>query len=363
MSGTSVKRVVAIVLLGGILCVGVFYAPTLVSQDAKPAAVTRLPTVGTSSAALIIENGWRAAYRIQTGIQVDYESTGSTKGIDQMIDGTYAVAFTHSPITEAQRKKAKDKKGELVQMPVVLCSVVPIYNIRELKNKPPLNFTGEVLAKIFLGTIDKWNHPDLKKINEGVELPSTKITVVHRGKDSSGTTFLFSDYLAGVSPEWQEKIGKASSVIEWPVGTGKPRTFDLVDYVRQTDGAIGYADLVYAYFGAIEYGAVQNKDKTAFIHAQAENMTAAARTQLSAIPDDLGFELTNKSGKDSYPICGAIWAVCYQTQPAALRDEIVNFLKWATHDGQKYTSTVWASLPEEVVSRVDAMLQSIRTGS
>jgi len=355
------RRILVIVLIGAALGLGVYFSPAFVSPEKKPTPPVHLQTGGTSTAALIIENGWRAAYRMQKGIEVDYESTGSTKGIEQMIEGTYPIAFTHSPITDAQKKKAKDKNGDLVQMPVVLCSVVPIYNIKGLKNKPPINFTGEVLAKIFLGTITRWNDPELKKINEGVDLPDTKITVVHR-KDSSGTTFLFTDYLAGVSPEWDKKVGKGSEV-KWPVGgEGENRTFDLVRQVKRTEGAIGYADLVYAFFGDVKYGAVQNKDKTAFIHAKAKNMTAAAKEELSTIRDDLGFDLTNKSGKESYPICGAIWAVCYQNQPAKTRSSVVNFLQWATHDGQKYTSEVYASLPEEVVGRVEKKLQLIKDG-
>jgi phosphate ABC transporter phosphate-binding protein len=364
MKGTSAKRVVVILVIGVALGAGIYFAPAFVgkTEPTNPVPATRLRTVGTSSAALMIENSWRTAYRMQKGIEVEYESTGSTKGIDQLIEGKYAIAFTHSPLSDEQRKKAKEKKGDLVQIPVVLCSVVPIYNLKELKDKPPLNFTGEVLAKIFLGTIDQWNHPELKKINAGVELPDTKIAVVHR-EDSSGTTFLFTDYLAGASPQWQEKVGKANSVITWPVGVGKSRSFDLLDHVRRTEGAIGYVDLVYPYFGALPYGAVENKDKTAFIHAEAKNMTAAAKQHLPSIRDDLGFALTNMPGSESYPICGAIWAVCYQNQPANLRDEVVNFLQWATHGAQQYTSTIWASLPEEVVVRIDEKINSIKVGS
>lgn len=362
MSSTSVKRVGVLVVIGAALCTGVYFALPLISKEKEPERPTHLKMGGTSSAALMLDNGWGTHYRLEKGIEVEYKSTGSTKGIDDMINGAYAVAFTHAPLTEAQRQKAKDKGGELVQLPVVLCAVVPIYNVKELKDKPPLNFTGEVLAKIFLGTIDTWNHPDLKKINKDVDLPNTKITVVHRD-DSSGTTYLFTDYLAGVSPQWQEKVGKANAVVQWPVGVGVSRSQHLVDQVRVTDGAIGYADLVYPYYAGIQYGAVQNKDKTAFIHAETRHMTAAAKEQVAAIPNDLGFELTNMPGKDSYPICGAIWAVCYKNQPASTRDEVVNFLNWAMHDGQQYTSTVWASPPDELTARVDDKLKSIKGGS
>ncbi len=361
MSSTSIKRVAAILVVGAAVCVAAYYVPNLMTEDHKPPPTpARLHLVGTSSAALIVDNGWRTAYRMQKGIAVDYASTGSTKGIDELIDGKYAIAFTHRPLTAAQRTKAKDKQGELVQMPVVLCSVVPIYNLKELEDKPPLNFTGEVLAKIFLGTIDTWNDPELKKINAGVDLPATKITVVHRS-DSSGTTFQFLDYLAAI-PAWQAKVGKARSVIEWPVGTGKARTHDLVEHVRATDGAIGYADLVHPYYGKIQYGAVQNRDKSAFIHAEAKYMAAAAQARLPSIPDDMDFDLTNAPGKDSFPITGAIWAVCYRNQTPQTREEIVNFLHWALHDGQQYTSAVFSPLPDELVQRVEEKLNSIKGG-
>jgi phosphate ABC transporter phosphate-binding protein len=363
MSSTSIKRVLVILVVGAGACLAAYFVPQLMTEDHKPlASPARLRLVGTSSAALIVDNGWRTAYRMQKGIDVDYESTGSTKGIDALIDGNYGIAFTHAPLTEAQRKKAHDKQGDLVELPIVLCSVVPIYHLNELKDKPPLNFTGDVLAKIFLGTIDTWDHPELKKINEGVALPATKITVVHRS-DASGTTVLFSDYLASVSPEWQAKIGKAASIIDWPVGVGKARTHDLVEYVRRTEGTIGYADLVHPYYGAIQYGAVQNHDQSAFIHAEAKHMTAAAHAQLASILGDKSFELMNGPGKESYPITGAIWAVCYQHQPAQTRDEIVSFLRWAAHDGQQFTSAVFGPLPAELVERVDEKLETIKTGS
>ncbi len=363
MSGTSMSRILVIVVVGAILGVGVYFAPKLMTKETKPPALPFHDTLavgGTSTADLIIENGWRTAYKMQNKIQIDYKSDGSTKGVAQMIKGTYPIAFTHAPLTEAQKKEAKDK-GELVQVPAVLCSVVPIYNVEELKKKPPLKFTGEVLAKIFLGKIKKWNDPELKKINEGVALPDTKITVVHR-EDSSGTTSLFTDYLATVSPEWKEKVGKGSKV-EWPVGEAEKRSENLVKRVQKTEGAIGYVDLVYATFWALPYGSVQNKDKE-FIHAKAKNITAAAQENLSEIHDDMGFDLINKPGKESYPISGAIWAVCYQNQPATDRKKVVDFLQWVTDKdgGQTFATTAYAQLPKELASRVETKLKTIKIG-
>lgn len=356
LNGISMHRILLLVGIGAALGLVVYCAPAFMVKEAPKVPAIHLHTGGTSTADLIIGNSWRTAYRMQKGIEVDYKSTGSTKGFDEMVNGDYPIVFVHAPITEEQKKKAQGKGGEIIQVPVVLCSVVPIYNLKELKKKPPLKFTGDVLADIFLGKITRWNHPDLKAINEGVDLPDTKITVVHR-EDSSGTTFLFTDYLAGTSPVWKEKMGNASSQVKWPVGVGMPRSFNVAHHVKVTEGAIGYADLVYSYFGDIQYGAVQNKDKTTLIHAKPENMTAAAKAQVSAIKEDLSFDLTNKPGKDSYPITGAIWAVCYQKQPAATRTEVHAFLSWITHEGQKLTSALFAPLPEEYIPRVEEKLK------
>jgi phosphate transport system substrate-binding protein len=133
--------------------------------------------------------------------------------------------------------------------------------------------------------------------------------------------------------------------------------------VGKTEGAIGYVDLLHAINGELhQYGAVQNKDRTAFIHVKAENMTAAVKSQLADIPEDLTFKLTNKTGQDSYPICGVIWAVCYRTQPEPEQKKVVEFLQWATHEGQKFAKDMsFAPLPDELVKRVEQKLQSIRT--
>src|SRR5262249_1474000 len=157
----------------------------------------------------------------------------------------------------------------------------------------PLKFTGEVLADIFLGKIDRWNDPVLKRLNDGVDLPPTRIAVVHR-EDSSGTTYIFADYLHGASAAWRANLGPPSSTIRWPVGTGIPRTTGMAALVASTEGAIGYVDLLFAKVRKLSYGALQNKDKTAFVHAEPENLTAAANRLDAEISEDLSFGLTNR---------------------------------------------------------------------
>ena len=286
---------------------------------------------------------WDSAYRKDKKIKINYASTGSTTGITRMIDNKYAIAFTHAPVSDEQKQMAQSKGGAVLHFPVVLCAVVPMYNLKELKDKPPLRFDGEVLGDIFLGKIHKWNDPALKRLNEKVELPDIPITVVHR-RDSSGTTLVFTDYLEGASARWKKEMGEASSTVKWPVGVGLERNQGVAAHVSKTEGAIGYVDLLFA--KADTYGAVQNKDKTAFIHAEPDNITAAAQGLIASIPEDLTFRLTNKPGQDSYPISGGIWAVCYQNQPKSNGHLVPEFLEWIMHEGQtlaKYRA--YAPLP------------------
>jgi phosphate transport system substrate-binding protein len=351
-------RIAVIAVLGGALGLLIYYSPAFFDQEDRSPAPARLKTGGTSVAFVIVQNRWRTAYRKETGIDVDYESTGSTEGIQRMIDRKYAIAFTHAPLSDEQRQKAQAVGGAVVHLPVVLCAVVPVYHVKELQDKPPLNLTGEVLADIFLGKIERWNDPALKKLNEGVDLPDTKITVVHR-EDSSGTTLIFTDYLAGASAAWRERIGPAKSEVPWPVGVGKARNEGVALHVQQTEGALGYVDLLHAVKDDLPHAAVQNKERTAFVHAEAENITAAAR---AVPPDDATLRLTNRPGKDSYPICGVIWAVCYQTQPTPERKKVVEFLQWVTHPGQEFAKNMaYARLPEELVALADERLKTIKS--
>jgi phosphate transport system substrate-binding protein len=355
---TSAKRIVFLLVIGGALCAAAIFAPRLLTSDPKPPAVD-LKMGGTSAVEFLMNSGWRTAYRKAKQVEVGYDSIGSTKGINGLVEGKYSVGFTHAPMTEEQRKKAQSK-GEILHIPVALCAVVPLYNVKELKGKPPLNFTGEALAGIFLGEIDRWDHPALQKLNPGATLPATKITVIHR-EGPSGTTLLFTSYLEKVSPQWRTKVGAAADEVKWPVGVGAKRTPEVEQKVRATDGAIGYVDLLYAAAEDSQYGAVQNKDGTAFIHAAAKNMTAAAKDLAADLAEDLTFQLTNRPGKESYPICGGIWAICYQAQPAATQKKVVDFLQWITHDGQELASRLsYAPLPAELIPRVEQKLQSIK---
>jgi phosphate transport system substrate-binding protein len=346
-----------IVLIGAALSLAIYFAPAVfITKD--PDDPTAHVDVGGTSAAFFMMDQWGSAYRKAKKTKINFSSTGSTTGIGRMIQNKYAIAFAHAPLTDEELLIAKSKGGDVVQVPVVLCAVVPAYKLSSLKDKPPLKFDGEVLADIFLGKIGRWNDPALKKLNEGVDLPDLPITVVHRS-DSSGTTLIFTEYLQGASPKWKTQMGAAQSTVKWPVGVGMERNQGVALHVWKTEGAIGYVDLLFA--KSRTYGAVQNADGTAFIHAEPENVTAAAQSIIAEIPKNLTFTLTNKPGKESYPISGAIWALCYQQQPARNRQLVQEFLHWITHEGQSYaTYRTYAPLPQELIPRIEQRLKLIK---
>ncbi len=339
----------------------VHYAPAYFIHTEPPDNTPRLEVGGTSSAGFMLDI-WQGVYQKQKGVKVAFESSGSTQGVNDMIGGKYVIGFTHAPMSADQKQKALDKGGEVVQVPVVLCAVVPVYNLKELKDKPPLQFTGALLADIFSGKITKWDDPAIAKHNKDVRLPKDKpIVVVHRA-DSSGTTSIFSEYLYNASEDWRNTMGKPGSKVNWKVGVGEQRNNGVAAYVFYNEGAIGYVDLMHvAPYKGLQYGAVQNKDGTAFIHAKPANQSAAGKAAVSGLGDDLTkIELINRPGSDSYPICGAVWAVCYQTQPEDRRKMVSEFLNWVTHDGQKFAAErAHAPLPPEVIERVEKKVNSI----
>ncbi len=357
------KSLIPIVLILLVVLVGVgfaalmYFSPNLFVRGEDHPPVPHLKTGGTATIFLILENRWRSAYLKDKGVQLDYESTGSTKGLTKMMDKNLAVAFSHAPMPEELRNQARGKGGDVVHVPVVLCAVVPVYNVKDLPKDKPLKFSGEVLGKIFRGKIQKWNDPALQELqDEGVKLPDEKIAVVHR-EDSSGTTFIFTEYLVGASSTWKEKFAKPSSEVAWEVGEGRQRNEGVAMHVKETEGAIGYVDLVHAWNYDLPYAKVQNKDKTDYVRADAENMTTAAE---AVADEEKSFDLTNQPGKDSYPITGVVWAVCYKTQPASEKGAVLDFLRWATHDGQQYAKNMsYAPLPPGFVERADKKLASI----
>ena len=301
---------------------------------------------------------WASVYDAEKGVQVNYQSIGSGGGIQQMTAKTFDFGCSDGPMNEEQLQKARQTGGEVLHIPLVLGSVVPAYNLAEVKE--PLRFTGPVLADIFLGKIKKWNDKALQDLNPGAALPDKEIVVVHRS-DGSGTTYIWVDYLAKVSPEWKTKVGVGTSV-NWPTGVGQKGNEGVAGQVLRSSGSIGYIELIYALQNEIKFGLVQNREGE-FIRAGLESVTAAADGSLSDIPDDLRFSITNAPGKVAYPISGTVWALLYVNQPAGKGQHVVDFLRWATHDGQRYTDELsYSRLPQGLVERLEKKLDMVKVG-
>gem|GEM_PF-729165 len=374
----SVRRLLIIGVLGAIAAVLIYISPRFFNHEEPAPVHPRLEMGGTSIMYVIVENKWKKPYLTDKHVQLVYDSTGTTAGVQQLLDGKAKIAFTHGALTPEQRQKAKEKGGDVVHLPVLFFGVAPVYNVAELNDKtdengkktttPPLNLTGETLANIFLGKITRWDDPAIAASNPGVALPKKPIIVVHRS-DSSGTTLVFTEYLEAVTQAngaWRNQYGPPASSVKWPTTPNfvpAARNLGVAEKVHETDGAIGYVDRMFTKYDVMDlkFAAVQNKDKTGYVLAEPEKMTAAGASILGHIPDDLIFDLANKPGKDSYPISGVIYAVCFQHQPADSRQRVVDFLQWSTHDAQpEIAKMTFAPLPPELVKRVDQKLEAIK---
>lgn len=316
------------------------------SPSAAPAPPALLLNATGATFPFPIYSKWFTEYnRVHPDIQINYNSLGSGAGIRQLQAGTVDFGASDAPMSD---KQLSDTKFPVLHFPTVLGAVVPTYNIDGVNQD--LNFTGQILADIFLGKITKWNDPALKSINQGVNLPDTDIVVVHRS-DGSGTSFVWTDYLSKVSGEWESKVGRATSV-NWPVGLGGKGNEGVSGLIKQQPGSIGYVELVYAIQNRLPYGKVKNA-AGAFEKADLSGVTAAAASESLRIPADFRVSITNASGKTAYPIC----SFTYLLIPAKIGDPgkkkaIKDFLQWMLTSGQSDAEGLsYAKLPKDVVAR------------
>jgi phosphate transport system substrate-binding protein len=303
-----------------------------------------------------IYSKWFAEYnKLHPDVEINYQSQGSGFGIQQIQKQTVFFGATDGPMTPDQLLGAP---GKVLHFPTVLGAVVPIYNIPGVNTE--LKFTGPMLANIFLGKITKWNDPEIVKANPGVTLPNNvDITIAHRS-DGSGTTYIFMDYLAKMSPEWKSKVGVATSV-NWPVGLGGKGNDGVTSLVKQTPGAIGYVELIYALQNKMSYGKIQNMNGE-FIAASVESVTAAAAEAASKMPADFRVSITNAPGKGVYPISSFTWILLYENpKDKAMAKTFVDFMNWMLVDGQKFASGLgYAPLPAQVVTLEKEALKKIK---
>jgi len=302
-----------------------------------------------------IYSKWFSEYnKLHPNVEINYQSIGSGGGIQQVTKQTVFFGATDGPMTAEQMQNAP---GKILHFPTVLGAVVPIYNLPNVSTE--LKFSGPVLADIFLGKITKWNDPAIAKLNAGVTLPATDITVAHRA-DGSGTTYIWVDFLSKLSPEWKSKVGVATSV-NWPTGVGGRGNEGVSGLVKQTPGAIGYVELIYALQNKIAYGSVMNMAGDA-VKATVESVTLAAAEAVKAMPPDFRVSITNAPGKGVYPISSFTWMLLYENaKDKAQAKTMVDFMKWALTDGQKYCADLgYAPLPDAVVKLEMAALAKIK---
>jgi len=302
-----------------------------------------------------IYSKWFSEYnKLHPNVQINYQSIGSGGGIRQVTNQTVFFGATDGPMTNDQLLAAP---GKIFHFPTVLGADVPVYNIPGVSAE--LKFTGAVLADIFLGKITKWSDPAITKLNAGVNLPGSDITVVHRS-DGSGTTYIWVDYLAKVSAEWKSKVGVATAV-NWPTGVGGKGNEGVAGLVTQVPGSIGYVELIYALQNKISYGSAQNMAGE-FIRASEQSVTAAAASAAAKMPADFRVSITNAEGRGAYPISSFTWLLLYENPKDKAQSKImVDFMKWALGDGQKFAGELgYAPLPAGVVKLELAALAKVK---
>jgi phosphate transport system substrate-binding protein len=300
---------------------------------------------------------WMSEYgKINANARIDYNSQGSGAGIQGIQKQTVDFGASDAPMSDADLKAAP---GEILHIPTVLGAVVLTYNLPGVSQR--LRFSPEVIADIFLGKIKKWDDERIKRDNEGVNLPNTDITVVHRS-DGSGTSDVFTDYLSKVSPEWKEKVGRNKSP-QWPTGIGGKGNEGVTGQIKNTPNTIGYVELAYAVQNKLPVASLKNKSGN-FVEPSLDAVTAAAAETVGSIPEDLRASITDAAGASVYPIASYTYILVYKDQKDAVKGKLlVDFLWWGIHDGEKFAKDLqYAPLPEEIVKRAEAKINSITSG-
>lgn len=330
------------------LCLGI--AGFVVAQG----GTVQLQAAGATFPAPIYTKWFDAYNKIHSNIQVNYQPIGSGGGIAQLSAKTVDFGASDGPMTDDQLKKAGFK---ILHFPTVLGADVPSYNIPGVTVS--LKFTGKALAGIFLGTINRWNDSEITNANPGVKLPAEDIVVVHRS-DGSGTTYIWTDFLSKVSPQWKSKVGTGTSV-NWPTGLGGSHNDGVTGLIKQTPNSIGYIELTYAVQNKIEYGDVQNAAGT-FVKATLATVSEAAAGAAKDMPDDFRVSITNAPGKTAYPISSFTWLlVPAQIQDTGKREIIKGFLNWMLKDGQQYCEGLsYGKLPPAVVVKETKAISQIQ---
>jgi phosphate transport system substrate-binding protein len=300
---------------------------------------------------------WFSSYARNTGVKINYQSIGSGGGIRQLSEQTVDFGATDAPMSDAELTKAKG--GAILHIPTVLGAVVITYNLPAVS--APLALTGEVIAAIYQGQITRWNDARIAALNPGVTLPASDILVVHRS-DGSGTSYVFTDYLAAVSPAWAAKPGKGKEV-QWPTGLGAKGNEGVAGQVRQSPGAIGYVELAYATQNRMATARIRNANGE-LVAPTTTSVTAAAAGATATLPatTDYRVSIVNAPGAGAYPISSFTWIIVYEKQAdAAKKKVLLDFLRWALTDGQGMAAALdYAPLPEQMRTALITRLAAVQ---
>jgi phosphate transport system substrate-binding protein len=298
---------------------------------------------------------WFDEYNKETGVKINYQGVGSGAGINQITAGTVDFGASDGIMTDSQQTKAEAAGGPILHIPMTSGAIAIIYNLSGFKSGT-IKLTGDVLAKIYLKQITKWNDPQIVSLNPGITFPATSIAVVHRS-DGSGTTYIFTNYLAKISSVWNAQVGNATSV-NWPGDIGAEKNAGVAGSVQQTPGAIGYVELAYAVQNNLPWVLLQNAAGN-YQAPSIEGVTKA--TEGIALPGDMKIMITNSTLADAYPICGYTWILVYQHQTDQAKGlALVNMLWWAIHNGQQYGAALnYSALSPSAVAIAENEILSI----
>ena len=303
---------------------------------------------------------WFSDYARETGVRINYQSIGSGGGIRQISEGTVDFGASDAPMTDQELSGAKG--GRLLHFPSILGAVVVTYNLPEVTQ--PLKLTGDAIARIYLGEITKWNHADLAALNPGVTLPNRDILPAYRS-DGSGTTYVFTDYLAAVSPRWAQGPGRGKQV-NFPVGLGGKGNEGVAGLVKQTPGTIGYVELAYARQNDLAAAEVRNQAGR-FVPPSASTITNAAAGAVERLQGgtDYRISIVNAPGEGAYPISSFTWLLVYEAQPDSVKGaKLRDFLRWAYDEGQRSAEGLgYAPLPASLAGRLAQRTDSLRIGA
>jgi phosphate transport system substrate-binding protein len=333
-------------------CLRAIAAAGFLAATILPASAVNLTGAGSTFVYPVLAK-WAEAYQKESGIELNYQSIGSGGGIKQITNKTVTFGASDMPL----KPEEVAKKG-FVQFPVVNGADVPVVNLEGVK-AGALTLDGPTVANIYLGKITKWNDPAIAKLNPSLKLPDTSIVVVHRS-DGSGTTFIWTDYLSKVSPEWKDQVGE-STAVEWPVGIGAKGNEGVANNVSQTRGAIGYVEYAYAKQNAMTYTKMVNRSgKT--VSPNEETFQAAAAGADWASVKDFYVILTNAAGDQSWPVAGSTFILMYQNpQDAAASAAALKFFDWGYSNGKKMAADLdYVPMPDNVVTLIEKTWDQIK---